>query len=41
MPPTEPSSSGSRLPLTAVGVIAVLATLVFAFAMPGCNLAGW
>lgn len=38
MPPTEPSSSGYRLPLTAIGVIAVLSALAFAFAMPGCGL---
>jgi hypothetical protein len=38
MPPTEPTSSGYRLPLTAIAVIAVLASLAFAFAVPGCGL---
>jgi len=35
MPPTEPSSRGYRMPLTAIGVIAVLSALACAFAMSG------
>ncbi len=34
MPPAEPSSAGYRLPLTALAIIAVLASLAFAFALP-------
>jgi hypothetical protein len=36
MPPTEPPSTNYRLPLTVIAVIAVLASLAFAFAVPGC-----
>jgi hypothetical protein len=39
VPPTESSSPGYRLPLTAIGVIAALAALAFAFAVPGWGLA--
>jgi len=40
MPPTDPPPSGYRLPLTAVAVIAVLASPAAAFAVPGCR-GGW